>query len=49
MHRFVGGWRLLTQDKWIVDMAMVINQFNHKFWWVAKGDVSSVRSNEVDA
>lgn len=30
-------------------MAMVINQFNHKLWGVGKGDVSSVRSNEVDA
>lgn len=30
--RFVGGWRLLTLEKWIIDLAMVINLFkiNHK-------------------
>ncbi|XP_034431844.1 solute carrier family 66 member 3 isoform X2 [Hippoglossus hippoglossus] len=29
---FVGGWRLLTVEKWIIDLAMVINlcNINHK-------------------
>lgn len=35
-------------DKWIIDLAMVINQFDHKFWLVGQGDMSSFRSNEVD-
>lgn len=35
-------------DKWIIDMAMVINQFNRKLCGVGKKDMSSVRSNEGD-
>lgn len=46
MFRFVGGWRLLILEKWIIDLAIVINECNAQSVWtsvIRQGDDVEMR------